>query len=91
MSDKPTSEPLVVVHAADTYAEAMVIRSLLESEGIKSPEPSPEYPFLFPGTPFGRYQLDVCVLESQADAARSLIEAHINRSGAAAEPDESSA
>ncbi len=40
-ANDPSQERVVVAHTADTAAEAMVIRGLLESAGITRPVPLP--------------------------------------------------
>jgi hypothetical protein len=71
--DLPDREPTVVVHHAGTSVEAMVIRGLLESAGIRSPEASGGDPFPMREPPSGMAGVDIEVLQSQADEARRII------------------
>ncbi len=73
MKDEPTRESVVVVHLAGTWTEAMVIRGLLESAGIESPASTSTDPFPMREPPKGIHGLEILVLSSQADEARSII------------------
>jgi hypothetical protein len=64
---------LVSVHPAESEPEAMVIRSLLEANGIHSPGPELVNPLLLKGSGQGLQALEVYVSRAQADAARSII------------------
>lgn len=68
-----TRQPFVVVYEAESGTEAMVLRSLLESAGIQSPQPTPSDPFPLPGG--GDLTSDTSILApvSQAEDARALI------------------
>jgi len=55
----------------------MVIRGLLESAGIQSPRAVQTDPFVLPAAPEGIHEVEVYVLESQADHARRLIEKYL--------------
>lgn len=70
---------MVVVHTAGTLAEAMVIRSLLESEGIPSPGSASTDPFPLREPPEGTHGVEIYVLESQAEKARRIIAEHLQR------------
>jgi hypothetical protein len=66
-------EPFIVVFEADNAVEAVVLRGLLESAGLESPQPSFTDPF--PGAFGAIFTHDTSVLAraSQADDARQLI------------------
>jgi len=51
----------------------MVIRGLLESAGIESPPPTSMDPFPLREPPKGTHGVEILVLASQADDARSII------------------
>jgi hypothetical protein len=70
-------EHLVVAFSAGTVAEAMVIRSLLQSEGINSPDPAPAYPFPLSEPIEGSLATDILVLESKSDEARRVIDEYL--------------
>ena len=74
MSDNYSRERAVLVHTADSIGEAMVIRGLLESAGIRSPGSASSNPFPVSESPGGGRSVEVYALESQADEARKLIE-----------------
>ncbi len=71
--EEPTREPVVVVHQAGTWTEAMVIRGLLESAGIESPASTSTDPFPMREPPKGTHGVEILVLSSQADDARRII------------------
>ncbi len=73
MSEEPTREPVVVIHQAGTWTEALVIRGLLESAGIASPAPTFTDPFPLREPPKGTHGVEILVLASQADDARRII------------------
>jgi hypothetical protein len=73
MPDSKSHDPTVIVHRATTSTEAMVIRGLLESAGIKVPDFSPGEPFPMHAPPAGMTDGDIVVLASQADDARRII------------------
>jgi hypothetical protein len=70
---KMSRQSFVVVYEAESGTEAMVLRSLLESAGIQSPQPTPSDPFPLPGG--GELTSDTSILApaSQAEDARALI------------------
>ena len=80
MSDEPTREKAVVVHIAGTWTEAEVIRGLLESGGIASPASTTTDPFPMREPPEGIHGLEIVVLESQAEEARSIIADYLDDS-----------
>jgi hypothetical protein len=67
----------VSVHTAESEPEAMVIRSLLEANGIHSPGPELVNPLLLKGSERGFQTLEVYALEAQADAARCTISEYL--------------
>ncbi len=73
MKEEPTREPVVVVHEAGTWTEALVIRGLLESAGIESPASTSTDPFPMREPPKGIHGVEILVLESQAEDARHII------------------
>jgi hypothetical protein len=73
MSEDHSNERVVVAHVADSATEAMVIRSLLESAGIETPDSVSTEPFPIPENPEEPHNLEIRVLESQADEARKVI------------------
>ncbi|MFY9804093.1 MAG: hypothetical protein WA211_05995 [Candidatus Acidiferrales bacterium] len=73
MTEEYSNERVVVAHTAESSTEAMVIRSLLESAGIASPGSVSSDPFPIPENPEGPHNLEIQVLESQADEARKVI------------------
>jgi hypothetical protein len=73
MSNPGKHDPVVIVHRATTSTEAMVIRGLLESAGLKVPDFSPGEPFPMHTPPAGMTDGDITVLASQADDARRII------------------
>ena len=79
MSQQHSHERVVVVHTAGTTAEAMVIRSLLESEGIRSPGSVSTDPFPLREPPEGTHGVEIYALESHADQARRVIAEHLKK------------
>jgi hypothetical protein len=77
MNESTARERIVNVHTAGTTAEAMVIRALLESEGIASPGSVSTDPFPLRETPEGTHGVEVYVLESRAEQARKIIADHL--------------
>ena len=73
MNESTAREKIVVVHVAATSSEAMVIRSLLESAGVASPDRAPHDPFPLREPPKGMPGVEIFVLSSQADEARRII------------------
>ncbi len=67
----------VSVHTAGSPAEAMVIRSLLEGNGIRSPGSDLVNPLELPTTGNAMRLLEVYVPESQAEAARCIIHEYL--------------
>jgi hypothetical protein len=87
MSDTYLPERAVLIHTADSFGEAIVIRGLLESAGFRSPGPPSSHLLPVSKTPGGTGK-DVYVLESEADEARKLIEEYLRAN--ANEPDSGS-
>ena len=73
MNEEHSNERVVVAHLAESATEAMVIRSLLESAGIASPGSVSTDPFPIPENPEDPHNLEILVLESEADEARKII------------------
>lgn len=73
MSEEHSNERVVVAHVADSATEAMVIRSLLQSAGIATPNAPSTDPFPIPENPEDPHNLEIIVLESQVDEARRVI------------------
>ena len=76
-------EETVVVHRADSWAEAMVIRGLLESAGIDSPPLTRTDPYPLSNPPADFPGAEVLVRESQVDEARRIIADYISSPPAA--------
>jgi len=77
MSERSANQRVVVVHTAGTTDEAMVIRGLLESEGIASPGSVSTDPFPLRETPEGTHGVEVYALESRAEEAKKIIAEHL--------------
>jgi len=77
VTEEPTREPVVVVHQAGSWTEAVVIRGLLRSAGIESPASTTTDPFPMREPPKGTHGVEILVLESQAEDARRLIDEHL--------------
>jgi hypothetical protein len=80
MEERHSHERLVVAHTASSAAEAMVIRSLLESAGIPSPNPVATDPFPLNEPLAGDLAIDIFVPESKAKEARRVIAEHLEAS-----------
>jgi hypothetical protein len=78
MGEAENRDRVVNVHTAGTISEAMVIRSLLESAGIFSPDPLVGDPFPLREPPEGTHGVEIFVLESQAAQAEKVIEDYLN-------------
>lgn len=90
MSNQRSREPVVIAHTAGTAAEAMVIRGLLESAGIHSPAPGSVDPFPLREAPKGTHGNEICVLESQVEEARRIIEEYQRSNASANDSNETS-
>ena len=75
MTTHNEGERVVVAYTAQSQAEAMVIRGLLQSNGILSPDPVAADPFPMNEPPEGTLGTEIYVLESRADEARRIIKA----------------
>jgi hypothetical protein len=74
MTPEPKKEKLVKVFETPTITEATVVRSLLRSAGIFSPDFESAEPFALHDPPEGWHDAEIWVPESQADDARKVIE-----------------
>ena len=74
MTNHHENERLVVADTADSTAEALVIRRLLESNGIISPDSTTTDPFPLNEPPEGTHGTEIYALESQADEVRRIID-----------------
>jgi hypothetical protein len=83
LEPKDSREPFVVVFEATTTAEALVVRGLLQSAGIDSPDFDAADPFPMKEPPEGVHGTEVWARESQAeDASRIIQNARKNTSSA---------
>jgi hypothetical protein len=73
MPEEYSNERVVIAHMAENATEALVIRGLLESAGIRSPGSVSTDPFPIPENPEGPHNVEIFVLESQVDEARKII------------------
>jgi hypothetical protein len=71
-------EQTVVIHRADSWTEAVVIRGLLESAGIASPSLTRTDPFPLGEPPADFPGAEILVRESQAEDARRIIEEYLD-------------
>jgi hypothetical protein len=74
MTPKNENDRLVKVFEAPTITEALVVRGLLKSAGVYSPEFETAEPFALHDPPEGWHDSEVWVPESQAEDARRIIE-----------------
>jgi hypothetical protein len=72
-SKADSKEPFVVAYEASTLSEALVVRGLLESAGIHSPDFDAADPFPMNEPPDGVHGAEVWVRESQVGDARRII------------------
>src|ERR1700683_865535 len=72
MAEEYSNEKVVIAHVAENATEALVIRGLLESKGIQSPGSVSTDPFPIPESPEGPHNVEIFVLESQADEAEKI-------------------
>jgi hypothetical protein len=70
-------ERTVVAHTADTVSEALVIRGLLESAGIRSFGSVTADPFPVNEPPEGTHGTEILVPESQGAEARRVIAEYV--------------
>lgn len=66
-------EATVAVHRADSWAEAVVLRGLLESAGIDSPPLTRTDPYPLSNPPAEFPGAEILVRESQVEDARRII------------------
>jgi hypothetical protein len=83
---EPKKEKLVKIFESPTITETIVVRSLLESAGIHSPDFEAAEPFALHDPPEGWHDSEVWVPESQAEDARRII-AGAAKSGRADPPE----
>jgi hypothetical protein len=69
-----SKEPVIVVHRAASASEAVVLRGILQSAGIKSPSDQYTDPFPLNEAPLGFTGTEILVLKSQEADARRIIE-----------------
>lgn len=75
-------ERIAVAYTASTVAEAMVIRSLLESGGIPSPDVNASDPFPLRDIPEGStHGAEIFVPESQVEEAHRIIAEYAKNKG----------
>ncbi|HKS81750.1 MAG TPA: DUF2007 domain-containing protein [Candidatus Acidoferrales bacterium] len=72
MKDGQRDDRIICIFSANRPAEAVVIRSLLESAGIRALWPEPAIPLESLFKKVNKLR-DIVVLESQADEARKII------------------
>lgn len=80
MPEEPAPERSVLIHTAGSSTEAMVIRGLLESNGITSPATTETDPFPMREPPSAIHGVEIMVRESQAEQARQLIQDYLDDS-----------
>jgi hypothetical protein len=85
--NRHANDRMVVAYTAGTAAEAMVVRGLLESAGIHSPDFDSADPFPLNEPPEGAHGAEVYVMQSQEAEARRVIAEHL-QGNASANPDE---
>jgi len=73
MAEQHSNEKVVIAHVAENATEALVIRGLLQSNGIESPGSVSTDPFPIPEQPEGPHNVEIFVLESQAAQAQKII------------------
>lgn len=89
MTAHPEAQRVVNAYTAGTASEAMVIRGLLESAGIRSPGPVTADPFPLNDPPQGTHGVEIYVLESQRLEARRIIEEYLQPNQTDPGPEES--
>lgn len=72
--DQHSREAVVVVHRAASVSEAVVLRGVLQSAGIKSPSDQYTDPFPLNEPPEGFTGTEILVLKSQEEDARRIID-----------------
>jgi hypothetical protein len=81
-------ERTVVAHTADTVSEALVIRGLLESAGIRSFGSVTADPFPVNEPPEGTHGTEILVSESQVAEARLVIAEYVKSNAGAGDASE---
>lgn len=79
MSDKAQNERTVVVYTAGSGSEALVVRGLLESSGIRVPGPISPDPFPLVDANMSRgttHGVEIYAFESEANEARRIINSY---------------
>lgn len=79
MNGKPQNERAVVVYTAGSGSEALVVRGLLESSGIRVPGPISPDPFPLVDANMSRgttHGVEIYAFESEANEARRIINAY---------------
>jgi hypothetical protein len=71
------NERVVNAYTAGSATEAMVIRGLLQSAGIRSSGSLTADPFPLNDPPEGTHGVEIFVLESERDEARRIIDAYL--------------
>jgi len=71
-------EETVMVHRADSFTEAVVIRGLLESAGIGSPPLTRTDPYPLRNPPAEFPGAEILVRESEAEEARRIIAEYLS-------------
>lgn len=80
-NEEAQHEGTVVVHRAQSWTEAVVIRGLLESAGIPSPPLTRTDPYPFSNPPADFPGAEVLVHESDVDEARRIIDEYLSSGG----------
>ncbi|MGH9735156.1 MAG: hypothetical protein ACRD8A_11275 [Candidatus Acidiferrales bacterium] len=79
MSEKAQNERTVVVYTAGSGSEALVVRGLLESSGIRVPGPISPDPFPLVDANMSRgttHGVEIYAYESEANEARGIINSY---------------
>jgi hypothetical protein len=84
----PKDERIVVVHMAESWTEAVVVRGLLESAGIPSPALGDGNPSPLPDLAAIFHGIEIYALESQAAQARQVIAEYLAGAGSALDLDD---
>jgi hypothetical protein len=82
VTNKPVNERTVAVYTAGSESEALVVRGLLESSGIRVPGPVGPDPFPLADANMSRgttHGVEVYAYESEASEARRIINGYLLR------------
>lgn len=82
MKERISKEETVVVHQANSWTEAVVLRGLLESAGIDSPPLTRTDPFPLAEPPADIPGVEILARASQAEEARQIISDYLLKDGA---------